>query len=57
MPTSGYGNDALMILVPVAVTLVVGVTLLGGPTDALETANAIVSEVAYEVMVVVRAML
>ena len=57
MPTSGHGNDALMILVPVAVSLVVGVTLSGGPTDALETANAIVSAVAYEFMALVSGML
>jgi hypothetical protein len=50
MQTSGHGNDALMILVPVAVTVVVGVILFGGPTDAVEALNAIVGEIAYETM-------
>ena len=55
METSGHGNDALMILVPVGVAVVVGVILFGGPTDAVEAVNAIVGEIAYETMAMVSA--
>ena len=34
MQTSGHGNDALMIVVPVGVALIVGVLLCGGPAEA-----------------------
>ncbi len=39
MQTSGYGNDTPMILTPIAVAVVVGVILIGGPTEALEALN------------------
>jgi hypothetical protein len=46
MQTSGHGNDGLMVLVPVGVTVVIGVILFGGPAEALEAVNALVREVA-----------
>ena len=55
MQTSGHGNDALMILVPTGVAVVVGVILFGGPTNALEAVNNIVRDVANEAMVLVSA--
>ena len=44
MRTSGRGNDTLLILVPIAVSVVVGVVLAGGPANAIDTLNAIVRE-------------
>ena len=44
-----------MILVPVAVSLVVGSILFGGPTEALEAINNIVRDVASEAMTLARA--
>jgi len=35
-----------MVLVPVGVTVVIGVILFGGPAEALEAVNALVREVA-----------
>ena len=55
MQTSGHGNDALMILVPVGVAVVVGVILFGGPTNAVEAINNIVRDVANEAMTLVSA--
>lgn len=50
MQTSGHGNDALMILVPVTVSVVIGVILFGGPMEAVEAINTIVRDVASEAM-------
>ena len=50
MQTSGHGNDALMILVPVSVSVVIGVILFGGPREAVEAINHIVRDVASEAM-------
>jgi hypothetical protein len=47
MDTGGHGNDALMILVPVGVSIVIGVILFGGPAETLEAANDFVREVVY----------
>jgi hypothetical protein len=44
MQTSGHGNDALMILVPVGVLVIAGIILFGGPEEALDAVNAIVGE-------------
>ena len=55
MQTSGHGNDALMILVPTGVAVVVGIILFGGPTNALEAVNNIVRNVANEAMALVSA--
>ena len=57
MQTSGHGNDALMILVPVGVAVVVGVILFGGPTNAVEAINNIVRDVANGAMTLVSAWL
>jgi hypothetical protein len=53
MQTSGHGNDALMILVPVGVSLVVGAILFGGPMEAVEALNNIVRDVANAAMTLV----
>ena len=55
MQTSGHGNDALMILVPVGVTVVVGVILFGGPTNALEAVNNLVRDIVYQVIALISA--
>ena len=57
MQTSGHGNDALMILVPVGVAVVVGVILFGGPMEAVEAIDNIVRDVASEAMTLVSAWL
>ena len=56
MQTSGHGNDAVMILVPVGVSIVVGVILFGGPAEAVEAVNTMVREIAYQVMALVSAL-
>jgi hypothetical protein len=55
MQTSGNGNDGLMILFSVGVTVVVGVMLFGGPANTVDAINNIVRNVAYEVQTVVSA--
>jgi hypothetical protein len=47
MQTGGHGNDAVMVLVPVAVSIVVGIILFGGPENALEAVNTLVREIVY----------
>jgi hypothetical protein len=56
MQTSGHGNDALMILVPVGVLVAVGVILFGGPAEALDAVNAIVGDTARTAMTLVSAL-
>ncbi len=56
MRTSGYGNDSLMILVPVGVLVTVGIILFGGPVEALNAVNAIVGETARATMKVLSAL-
>jgi hypothetical protein len=48
MKTSGHGNDASMILVPVAVLVVVTMILSGGPVEAVEAINDFVRELVRE---------
>jgi len=55
MNTSGYGNDSLMTVAPVAIAIVVGVILFGGPTNALEALNTLVREIVYQAMALVSA--
>lgn len=55
MQTSGHGNDSLLILVSVGMSVVVAVILFGGPTNALEAVNNIVRDVANEAMALVSA--
>jgi hypothetical protein len=50
MNTSGHGNDALLILIPLGVLLAVGVTLFGGPAETLEAVNTFVGDTARVVM-------
>ena len=47
MNTSGHGNEALIILVPVGVAVIVAVILFGGPMDALVAIDALVRQVVY----------
>ncbi len=56
MQTSGHGNDALMILVPIGVLVAVGVILFGGPKEALEAVNTIVGDTARATMRVLSAL-
>jgi hypothetical protein len=46
MRTSGHGNDAFIILMPVAVLVAVGIILFGGPAEALEAVNRFVGDTA-----------
>jgi hypothetical protein len=55
MQTSGNGNDGLMILFSVGVTVVVGVMLFGGPANVVEAINNIVRGIAYGAMTMVNA--
>ena len=56
MQTSGHGNDALMILVPIVVLVAVGIILFGGPAEALDAVNAIVGDTARATMRVLSAL-
>jgi hypothetical protein len=56
MRTGGYGNDGLLILVPVGVLLTVGVMLFGGPTETLQVINTMVGDTARATMRVVAAL-
>jgi hypothetical protein len=47
MKTSGHGNDASMILMPVGVLLVVMTILFGGPSEALEAINGFVRDLVH----------
>lgn len=55
MRTSGYGNDGLMILVPVGASVIIGTVLLGGPTNALEAVDGIVREVIHQMIALISA--
>jgi hypothetical protein len=54
MRTNGHGNDALMILVPLGVLLMVAVILSGGPAEALELVNVVVGETTRAAVSVAR---
>ena len=45
MKTSGHGNDSWMIFLTLAISMVVGTILFGGPADALEAVNALVGNI------------
>jgi hypothetical protein len=53
MNTSGHGYDALMILVPAGVLVIVGIILFGGPVEAFDAVNTFVGETARATMRVV----
>ena len=57
MQRIGHGPDALMMLVPLGVAVVVCVTLYGGPTEAVEAIHAIVRDVASDAMTLITAWL
>lgn len=57
MHTSGYGNDALMILVPVGVLVLCSIILFGGPAEAVDAVNTIVGEIVRATISVVSTML
>jgi hypothetical protein len=56
MRTNGYGNDSVIILVPVAVGVFVSVMLFGGPAQTFDTLNTIVGETARAAMTMMRAL-
>jgi hypothetical protein len=45
MRTSGHGNDSWMIFLTIAISMVVGTILFGGPLEALEAVNVLVGDV------------
>lgn len=58
MPRIGHGNDdTLMIVVSAGFAIVVGVTLFGGPKEAIDAINSIVRDLAGDSMTLVRAWL
>ena len=57
MQTIGHGNDALTMLVPLGLVVVVGVILVGGPMEAIEAIDDIVRDVASDAMTLVSAWL
>jgi hypothetical protein len=42
MRTSGSANDAVMVVVPLAVLVFVAMVLLGGPANFLDTSNRLI---------------
>jgi hypothetical protein len=56
MRTGGYGNDGLIMLIPVGVLLAVGVWLFGGPKETLEAINMMVGDAARATFRVVSAL-
>jgi hypothetical protein len=47
MNTSGHGNDALMMVVPIGVALIVAAILFGGPMEALEVLDALLRNIVW----------
>jgi hypothetical protein len=47
MNTGGRGNDGLMTVVPIGVSVIVLVMLAGGPTNALEFLDDTVRTIVY----------
>lgn len=56
METSGHGNDGPMVLLPIAIAIVIGVTLLGGPAETLEIVNDMLRDSAGVVLQTVNAL-
>jgi hypothetical protein len=56
MRTGGYGNDGLIVLIPVGVLLAVGVMLFGGPAETLDAINRFVGDTARATVRVVAAL-
>ena len=55
MNTSGHGNDSWMIFLTIAISMVVGTILFGGPTEAVEAVNALVGDFVRGALQVVSA--
>jgi len=47
MNAAGHANDGVMVLVPLGVAIVIGVILCGGPSEALDAANALLRELVH----------
>lgn len=47
MNTGGRGNDGLMVMMPIGVTVIVVVILAGGPANALTFVDDAVRALAY----------
>ena len=45
MQTSGYGNDTWIIFLTIAISMVVGNILFGGPAEAVKGASALVGDI------------
>ena len=48
MNTGGHANDGPMVLAPIGIGIVIAVILLGGPAEALDTANALLHEIVHK---------
>ena len=48
-------HDSLLFLVPLAVTLGIGVILLGGPANTLHAANAAMRDLVHQLITVISA--
>ena len=53
MNTSGHGNDSWMIFLTIAISMVVGTILFGGPADAVKAVNTLVGDFVRGAMQVV----
>jgi hypothetical protein len=53
MRTSGYGNDSLIMVVPVCVFVAVGIWLYGGPAETFGAINSMVGDAARATLRVV----
>jgi hypothetical protein len=54
MDAAGYGNDEVMVLLPLGFAIVIGVILCGGPAEALDAANALLREIVHAALGLVR---
>jgi hypothetical protein len=55
MQTSGHGDDGLILVIPIGVSAILAVIILGGPTNTLEWLNTMVRGISYEVVTMVDA--
>jgi hypothetical protein len=55
MQTSGRGNDGFLLLVPIGVSVVLAVIMLGGPANAMEFVDAVLRDVSSGLITTVSA--
>ena len=55
MRTGGHGNDSWMIFLTLAISMVVGTILFGGPAEAVEAVITLVGDIVRGALQVVSA--